>query len=324
MPSSISTVRPGTLPSSSTFRLPRRSVMRAVVDHGDARRRHALADAAGERGGALAVEVALQAVADRLVQQDAGPAGAQHDRHRARGRLARRPSSMIAMRAASRAKYSGGFSSKNSRPEASAAAGAALAPHAVLGRDHRHADREERLHVLHQHAHASSRCARASSRRPARRSPCRCAGRRRAPPVRALDEGDARRQVEDADRLGRVAPVERGRRRRPAAGASSSRTRCAPRCRAACAMAAERQVVGVRVARALAAHHAHAQAAGDARGGGADDALLEQERRRCAGARSRGRRSCRPRERARDRRRSISATGTSAGVRDRSSVMNSL
>ena len=30
---------------------------------------------------ALAVEVALEAVADRLVQQDAGPAGAEHHVH---------------------------------------------------------------------------------------------------------------------------------------------------------------------------------------------------------------------------------------------------
>jgi hypothetical protein len=60
----------------------------AVIDHGDALGGHALADAAGEGGAALAVEVTLEAVANRLVQQDAGPAGAQHHRHFAgRGRL---------------------------------------------------------------------------------------------------------------------------------------------------------------------------------------------------------------------------------------------
>ena len=42
---------------------------------------HALADAARERRGALAVEVALEPVADGLVQQDAGPAGAEHHGH---------------------------------------------------------------------------------------------------------------------------------------------------------------------------------------------------------------------------------------------------
>ncbi len=54
---------------------------RAVVDDGDARRRDALADPAGEGRGALAVEIAFEPVADRFVEQHAGPAGAEHDRH---------------------------------------------------------------------------------------------------------------------------------------------------------------------------------------------------------------------------------------------------
>jgi hypothetical protein len=56
----------------------------AVVDDGDALRGHPAADAAGEGRTALAVEIAFQAVTDRLVQQDAGPARAEDDRHRAR------------------------------------------------------------------------------------------------------------------------------------------------------------------------------------------------------------------------------------------------
>ena len=60
---------------------PRRCADRAVVDHGHAGRRDALADPAGEGRRALAVEVAFEAVADRFVQQHAGPAGAEHDRH---------------------------------------------------------------------------------------------------------------------------------------------------------------------------------------------------------------------------------------------------
>ena len=55
--------------------------MRAVVEHGHALGGDALADAAGERARALAVEVALEAVADRLVQQHAGPARAEDDAH---------------------------------------------------------------------------------------------------------------------------------------------------------------------------------------------------------------------------------------------------
>ena len=46
--------------------------------------RDALADAPGEGRGALAVEVAFEAMADRLVQEDAGPAGAEHHGHLAR------------------------------------------------------------------------------------------------------------------------------------------------------------------------------------------------------------------------------------------------
>ena len=86
MPSSISTLRCVGLPSSSMLSEPRRSAMRAVVDDGDARRGDALADAAAEGRRALAVEVALEAVADRLVQQHAGPARAEHHGHRPGGR----------------------------------------------------------------------------------------------------------------------------------------------------------------------------------------------------------------------------------------------
>ena len=53
----------------------------AVVDHGDALGRHLLAHQAGKGRRPLAVEVAFEAVADRLVQHDAGPAGAEHDVH---------------------------------------------------------------------------------------------------------------------------------------------------------------------------------------------------------------------------------------------------
>src|SRR3546814_9087076 len=38
-------------------------------------------DAAGKGRGALAVEIAFEAVTDRFVEQHAGPAGAEHHRH---------------------------------------------------------------------------------------------------------------------------------------------------------------------------------------------------------------------------------------------------
>ena len=53
----------------------------AIVNHGDARCGHAFADAARKGAGALAVEIAFQAVPDGFVQQDAGPAGAEHHCH---------------------------------------------------------------------------------------------------------------------------------------------------------------------------------------------------------------------------------------------------
>src|SRR5581483_8850056 len=49
-----------------------------------------LAQAAGEGGDALPVEVALETMADRLVQEDPRPAGRQDDGHRA-GRRGHRP-----------------------------------------------------------------------------------------------------------------------------------------------------------------------------------------------------------------------------------------
>jgi hypothetical protein len=61
----------------------------AVVDHRDQRRGDALAHAAAEGRDFLAVEVAFQSVADRFVQQHAGPAGTEHDGHRAGRRIDR-------------------------------------------------------------------------------------------------------------------------------------------------------------------------------------------------------------------------------------------
>ncbi len=59
---------------------------RSVIDHGHARRRNAFADAAGKGAGALAIEIALEPMADRLMQQDAGPARPKQHGHLARRR----------------------------------------------------------------------------------------------------------------------------------------------------------------------------------------------------------------------------------------------
>jgi hypothetical protein len=81
MPSSISTVRCVGLPSSSTGQRAAPVGEGAVIDHGDAFCRDTLADAPGKGRTALAVEVAFESMADGFVQQDAGPAGAQHHGH---------------------------------------------------------------------------------------------------------------------------------------------------------------------------------------------------------------------------------------------------
>ena len=89
------TVRWVGLPSSSMLSEPRRFGSVPSSTTVTPRRRDALADAAGEGARALAIEVALEAVADGFVQQDARPARTEHDRHHA-GR--RRPRFQIDQR----------------------------------------------------------------------------------------------------------------------------------------------------------------------------------------------------------------------------------
>ena len=81
MPSSISVVQCDGVPSSSMVIEPRRSgsVPSSTMVTPLAATR--LAQHAGEDRGLLAVEVALEAVAHRLMQQDAGPAGSQQHVH---------------------------------------------------------------------------------------------------------------------------------------------------------------------------------------------------------------------------------------------------
>jgi len=63
------------LPYARMEKRPAPAGMGAVVHDGTPPRRDFVSDLPGEGGGALAVEVALQAVADRLVQENARPAG---------------------------------------------------------------------------------------------------------------------------------------------------------------------------------------------------------------------------------------------------------
>src|SRR6266403_1364111 len=120
---------------------------RAVIDYGALRRRNLLADAAGECGGALAVEVSLEPVPDRLVQQDSRPARTQHHRH---GAGWRRPRLEVDERLAHR------FARQSERPLArdelgeriaAAGAGVALFAPAALFHQHRDVETHQRTHV---------------------------------------------------------------------------------------------------------------------------------------------------------------------------------
>ncbi len=275
MPSSISTVRCVGLPSSSTLSEPRRSRDRAVVDDGDALRRDALADAAGERARALAVEVAFEAVADRLVQQDAGPAGAEHDGHRAGGRVAR-------------ARLSSAWSTaccgvalehrvgEIAVVEAPAAAGVALLAPAVLLDDHGERHAHQRPHVGGEHAVAArdqDRLVLAGERRHHLRD-ARIARARHA-----LEPLEQRHLAVLGERWppDRAARTARARRRRRPSGATAD---CpwrpiARTARAASLERGERDVVGIRERLLVAVHGAHADAAVDVERARLDDAFLE-------------------------------------------------
>ena len=280
MPSSIRTVRPVGLPSSSTLSEPAAVGDRAVVDDGDAGRGHALADAAREGREALAVEVALEAVADRLVEQDPRPARREHDRHRPGGRLDGAESSVIAVRAASRAKCSGGFSPKNSGPSRPPPPAEPSRRTPFSRRDHVHPDREERLHVLDEDAgrvrdpHAARLLAEARDHL----LDARVVRARGA--VGALDERDALGERAGRRRSSRRSGGGRARATPAAAAAVRESDAMWAAVSAARAIAGQRQVVGVGVAGALARDDADAEPAGHPGRGGADDPFLEEQRRR--------------------------------------------
>ena len=207
----------------------------------------------------------------------------------------------------------------------------AFAPHAVLGGDHGARGWRRAAARPRPARRRSSRCARclvSSPRETIDLLDARVVGPRRA--VGALDERDAvGAGPSTADGVCAVAPVHgRGRDGLRAAACACPDAMWAA-VSAARAMAVQREVVGVGVAGALARHHAHAEAAGHARGGGADDPFLEQERRGPmvlevevgeAARRARGRaraaspsraRECR-RGRARDRRGTIATLAADA------------
>ena len=84
LPSSITRVLWVGVPSSSIASVPHSPGKRAVVVGGDDRAGHLLAEPAGVDRRALLNRVRLEAVAGRLVEEDAAEAVADHDGHAAR------------------------------------------------------------------------------------------------------------------------------------------------------------------------------------------------------------------------------------------------
>ena len=118
-----------------------------IVHHRAELGRHLFADATGERAGALAVEVALETMPNRFVQQHARPAWAKHDGHRpGRGihRLQvqqRGPHRFLGI------VFRAGRVEQPSAVDATAATGeTALAPAVALG-NHRYVETRQRPHI---------------------------------------------------------------------------------------------------------------------------------------------------------------------------------
>ncbi|ABA47973.1 hypothetical protein BURPS1710b_3335 [Burkholderia pseudomallei 1710b] len=254
---------------------------RAVVDDGHALGRDLLADAARERRRALAVEVALEPVADRLVQQHAGPARAEHDRHRARGRRARVEVDERGVHRVVDVAREHVVGEVAVVEAAAAAARADLAPAVVLG-DHRHRHAHERADVRRERAVAARDEHDVVFAGEPRHHllDARVAAARHL--LDALEQLHLRGRVERGERIGgqiQVAPRDALQRRRRAdllLAAARGRDRLRRDGRLADRLG--RQVVRVRERGALAGDRAHADALVDAEAARLDDAFLEAPR----------------------------------------------
>jgi hypothetical protein len=107
---------------------------------------------AGEGRGAAPVEIALEPVADGLVQQHAGPARPQHHRHGAGRRRHRLEVDQRLARRLARELLGAAVLEQPAVAEAPAAAGEALLAAPVLLGDHRDVDPHQRPHVGGQRA----------------------------------------------------------------------------------------------------------------------------------------------------------------------------
>ncbi len=156
---------------------PRRSEIVPSSTTVDALGRHLLAHQPGEGGGLLAVEVAFQPVAHRLVQHRLQASPRKHDVECRRPAPARRSRFTSAWRSASSAACFQLSSATNSpkplRPPR--AVGTALLPVAVA-HHHRHVEAHQRADVAHDLPVARARSRHAARTPPARPSPAARAG----------------------------------------------------------------------------------------------------------------------------------------------------
>ena len=253
----------------------------AVVEHGHALGRHALADAAGEGAAALAVEVALQAVAHGFVQQHAGPAGAQHHGHLAGGHGA---AFQVGERGVHRVLHVA-FDDvvlEIAQAEAPAAAGRAdlaahHAAHRLLG-DHGHVQPHQRPHVggaravgaRHQHDVVFG----AQAGHHLRDARVLGAGEL----FHLFQQRHLLRAVQRGDGVGgRVQHAAAGHAHRPRQLHAPVLARRGDGAHGACGVEQRvlAQVVGIGEGRLLAGHGAHAHALVDAEAAALDDAFLQ-------------------------------------------------
>ncbi len=253
---------------------------RAVIDHGDTGCSHALTDPARERRQPLAVEIPLEPVPHRLVQQDPGPARAEDDGHGARGSL---------FGVEEQDGHARGLASEPlGRPlleelgaDAPAAARAPLPPNAARARDHRDPEGEQGLDVVHEDrpSDVAMRTALVVSASETTTFSIR-GSVGPSGPIGPLDEADPVGEGEARESRNRVASLDGGGRQRPGRRQSAQPEAMWAAVGRGPAHGLRREIVGVRITRALAAHDAHAEAARDAVGGRPDDPLLEKQGRR--------------------------------------------
>ena len=246
----------------------------AVVDDRDPGRADALADAARERAGALAIEVAFEAVTDRFVQQDARPAVAEHHRHLARRRIACR---QIQERLVDRTHriFSRNLIREVAVIGATAAARRSLLATAVLFHDDVHRHAHERTHVGGHEAVAARDHDGFVFGRERRHYLHDARIARSGDLLDAFEERHLRRIFQGRQRITPV--VQRVRHGRVAQWRDGGLALApdGPRCARGFFERLQRDVVGVGEGLLLALHGTHAHAAIDIERARLDDAFLE-------------------------------------------------